>query len=399
MKHIKPNTNPDYQPIPAHRLHEGEEVSLALPKHHFEPEQELPPPAIPAIKESPSANIQHSTLPKQDRIATHASGDLNGHLHGHQNQHNQPKVEPQTRPRINLHPNAHKAISASASKTTRKRAALNKIKLIRSHKHWHNAKLVVGTVLVFLLIFNSQWFISQLMYLFNKPSSNAVQDVVVTQTKAVPAEAEVVGPDNKIIIPKIGVTAPLVFPKTNVETEVLLALRGGVAHYYGTAYPGEPGNSVFFGHSSGDWWEAGNYKFIFVILEKLSVGDIYEIHYNSRKYIYQVEETKVVAPTDLSVLNQTSYPSSTLITCTPPGTSWQRFVVRAKQITPAYQKPEQPKISASPAATSGQATLPSASKSIWEQISSFLGKLFGASNQDQPPSNQPIQTKYLPEVN
>ena len=395
MKHIKPNPNSDYQPNPAHRLHEGEEVSLGLSENRFEPELHAKHAASIDPTETSATRVYRAAEAKQHRIAAHASGDLNGHLR----QHNQPKVESQTQPRINLHPNTHKAISASASKVSKKRAALNKIRLIRSHKHWHNAKLVFGTVLVFVLVFNSQWFISQLMYLFNKPSNNTVQDVAVTQPTIETAQAEVVGPANEIIIPKIGVTAPLVFPKTNVETEVLQALKSGVAHYYGTAYPGEPGNSVFFGHSSGDWWEAGNYKFIFVILEKLSIGDTYEIHYNSRKYIYQVEETKVVSPTDLSVLNQTSYPSSTLITCTPPGTSWQRFVVRAKQIAPAYQKPEQPKISASPAATSGQATLPSASKSIWEQITSFLGTLFGDSNKDQPQSNQPIQTKYLPEVN
>jgi sortase A len=393
MKHIKQNSDPDYQPISAHRLQEGEEVNLTIPKHYPASENSAAAKTSPQV--SSSGSTHQSTHPKQDRIASHASGDFNGHLR----QHNQPTVQTPPQPRINLHPDAHKVISASTAKASKKQAALNKMKSIRSHKHWHNAKLVVGTVLVFLLVFNSQWFISQLMYLFNKPSSKTTQDVAITQPAAAPAAAEVVGPANEIIIPKIGVTAPLVFPKTNVETEVLLALRGGVAHYYGTAYPGENGNSVFFGHSSGDWWEAGNYKFIFVILEKLSIGDTYEIHYNSRKYIYQVEETKVVAPSDLSVLNQTSYPSSTLITCTPPGTSWQRFVVRAKQIAPAYQKPAVPKTAVAPVATDGQATLPSASKSIWEQFTSFLSGLFGVSKNEQTKSNQPTQIKYLPEVN
>ena len=66
--------------------------------------------------------------------------------------------------------------------------------------------------------------------------------------------------------------------------------------YSGTANPGENGNAVFFGHSSNDIWEKGNYKFVFVLLEKLAVGDQYEIHYQSRKYIYTVEQTRVVEP-------------------------------------------------------------------------------------------------------
>ena len=396
MKHIKQNTNPDYRPIPAHRLQEGEEVSLGLSEHHFEPELNSKHTASTDTTKTTPTRVHHSGVPKQDRIAGHASGDLNGHLH----QHNQPKVEAQAEPRINLHPDARRSTDGAASKTPRKQVALNKIKLLRSHKHWHNAKLVVTTLIVFLLIFNSQWFISQLMYLFNKPSNKATQSNTLAQTTAVATPAaEVVGPTNEIIIPKIGVTAPLVFPKTNVEADVLVSLRSGVAHYYGTANPGENGNSVFFGHSSSDWWEPGSYKFIFVILEKLSPGDTYEIHYNSRKYVYQVEETKVVAPNDLSVLNQTSYPSSTLITCTPPGTSWQRFIVRAKQIAPAYQKPNQSEVIASSVNASEQATLPSASKSIWDQIGSFLAGLTGSSKKDQPKSSQPSQIKYLPEVN
>ena len=130
------------------------------------------------------------------------------------------------------------------------------------------------------------------------PTQAVTQNPITEQAES----AELVGPNNEIIIPKIGVTAPLVFVNTTNEAEVLLALRSGVVHYYGTALPGENGNTAFFGHSSNDWWEPGNYKFVFVLLEKLTVGDTYEIHYNSRKYVYRVTQTKVVEPNDLSVL-------------------------------------------------------------------------------------------------
>ena len=210
-----------------------------------------------------------------------------------------------------------------------------------------------------------------------------------------------VGPQNEIIIPKIGATAPLVFINTNNEPDVLTALRDGVVHYYGTAMPGEVGNSVFFGHSSNDWWEAGNYKFVFILLEKLTVGDTYEIHYNSRKYVYLVTQTKIVQPNDLSVLNQTTEPTSTLITCTPPGTSWQRFIVTGKQISPTFDKTAQNNTDAKPAENNTNQTLPSAPANIWEQISSFFGRLFGQNNSPDKQQGPVIEnaSQRLPEVN
>ncbi len=73
---------------------------------------------------------------------------------------------------------------------------------------------------------------------------------------------------------------------------------------------------------------------MFVLLDKLVAGDTFTVNYNSKQYVYEVTGSKVVPPTDLSVLNQTDEPTMTLITCTPPGTSWQRLVVTAKQIGP-----------------------------------------------------------------
>jgi sortase A len=163
-----------------------------------------------------------------------------------------------------------------------------------------------------------------------------------------------------------------------VESAVLKALENGVVHYYGTANPGDVGNAVFFGHSSNDAWVPGNYKFVFVLLEKLVPGDTYEIHYNSKKYVYQVTATKTVQPTDLSVLRQTNDKTSTLITCTPPGTSWRRFIVSANQIQPPQQpvqeiveKPiEQPATQA--------AVLPSNSPSLWDRFAAFFVNIWNA---------------------
>lgn len=376
------------------KLEEGQEVSLNLPEpaHRVDPTE-------------PLINTNHS----EDYEKTNPGGTVAAY------QPIQADVVIEKKPKINLSPQSP-AGNPGMPLNEKQKKALSKLQKIRQHRHWYNIKLVVGTVMVFILIFNSQWFISQFIYLFNRPQSTNTQSQQPAPTQPeqpaepsspTPPAGEVVGPQNEIIIPKIGVRAPLVFINTTNEADVLKALRDGVVHYYGTAYPGENGNSVFFGHSSNDWWEAGNYKFVFVLLEKLTVGDQYEIHYNSRKYVYTITETKVVEPTDLSVLNQTAEPTSTLITCTPPGTSWRRFIVHAKQVSPApaASSPSRPQSGQNqnttlPATNSGgQAQLPSAPPSIWEQFVSFFQGLFGSREESSQPSQPAPSNQHLPEVN
>jgi LPXTG-site transpeptidase (sortase) family protein len=150
---------------------------------------------------------------------------------------------------------------------------------------------------------------------------------------------EVIPSTPTVVVPKIGVTAPVVFSTSNQEAAIQDDLRKGVVHYFGTAKPGEIGNSFITGHSSNYWWEKGSYNYIFANLDKLAVGDQAKIYYNGNKYVYQVKEVKVVPPTDVSVLNQTSTPTMTLMTCTPPGTNWKRLIVSFDQIAPAFKEP------------------------------------------------------------
>jgi LPXTG-site transpeptidase (sortase) family protein len=177
-------------------------------------------------------------------------------------------------------------------------------------------------------------------------------------------------------INKINVTAPVLFDQTTVnEWAFLQALHNGVVHYPGTAVPGQPGNVVIFGHSSGQWWAPGHYKFIFTLLNKLAYGDKIYIDYQGTRYIYRVSNTKVVLPTDLSVLNQSSGHILTLMTCTPVGTSAKRLIVQAQQIVP---KPPADTAANSPAAgpatANGQAALPGA-QSFWEDLASLWQKI------------------------
>ena len=70
----------------------------------------------------------------------------------------------------------------------------------------------------------------------------------------------------------------------------------------------------------------------FYSLDKLAVGDTFDVVWKGTTYRYRVVETKVVAPEEVSVLGPTDKPSVTLITCTPIFTTKNRLVVRGELI-------------------------------------------------------------------
>jgi len=103
-------------------------------------------------------------------------------------------------------------------------------------------------------------------------------------------------------------------------------------NYGGTAVPPEKGNAVVFGHSTlPQFFNPNDYKTIFARLHTLKTDDTIVVRANNKDYTYRVISMYVVEPNDFSPLTQ-KYDASylTLITCTPPGTIWQRLVVKAK---------------------------------------------------------------------
>ena len=193
-----------------------------------------------------------------------------------------------------------------------------------------NYKPIMSAAIVGMLvfgIFNSQVILGQVQYL-TTPSGGI--DVNTSESTEVP-----VGDEDRILIPQIDVDVPVVDEPSFDEDLVQAALEDGVVHYGNTAKPGEIGNSVLVGHSSNDWWDAGDYKYAFILLDRLQNGDEIVIHHEGTRYVYEVYDSYVVEPTDISVLEQPDDESIlTLITCTPPGTSWQRLIVEAEQVSP-----------------------------------------------------------------
>jgi sortase A len=69
---------------------------------------------------------------------------------------------------------------------------------------------------------------------------------------------------------------------------------------------------------------------IFRYLDQLNPGDEVVLYTNQRVYVYVITRTKVVEPTDISVMEPTADPSITLISCYPYLVDDQRIVVQGR---------------------------------------------------------------------
>ena len=109
-------------------------------------------------------------------------------------------------------------------------------------------------------------------------------------------------------------------------------LKKSLIQYPQTALPGQLGNTVIFGHSVlPQFFNPKSYLTIFATLYKLQPGDEIYINFDNIRYKYLIEEMFEVQPTDLSILEQRfdgKYIS--IVTCSPPGTTLRRLVVRAR---------------------------------------------------------------------
>jgi len=148
--------------------------------------------------------------------------------------------------------------------------------------------------------------------------------------------------DNRIIIPKLGKSIPLVDMGTEhiegenwgeLEKQIQGGLQKGVVHYPGTARPGQFGNLFITGHSSYYPWDPGKFKDVFALLGKLQPGDLFYVYYNQSQYTYKIYNRMEVTPGNVDVLVQPKDKKmATLMTCTPVGTALRRLIIQADQV-------------------------------------------------------------------
>jgi sortase A len=122
-------------------------------------------------------------------------------------------------------------------------------------------------------------------------------------------------------IPRIGLNT-LVLEGDDTQT-----LRLGAGHIPGTSFPGESGNVAIAGHRDT----------FFRRLRNIAQGDAITLRTPEGSYNYRVEALSVVTPNEVGVLGPTPANILTLVTCYPfhfVGAAPNRFIVRARQITP-----------------------------------------------------------------
>jgi sortase A len=123
----------------------------------------------------------------------------------------------------------------------------------------------------------------------------------------------------RIAIKRLSLSA-VIFEGTDKAT-----LRKAVGHITSTALPGQPGNVGIAGHRDT----------FFRPLRNIQTYDVITLTTFSGEFRYRVVSTRVVPPTEVSVLDPDETEVLTLVTCYPfyfVGSAPSRFIVRAERI-------------------------------------------------------------------
>jgi sortase A len=123
----------------------------------------------------------------------------------------------------------------------------------------------------------------------------------------------------RIEIPAIGVEEYVV-EGTDVDN-----LRKGPGHYPETPLPGERGTAAIAGHRT-------TYGAPFRRIDELHRRQEITVDMPYGRYVYRVERTKIVEPTDLSVLDRVAHDRLVLSACHPLYSAAQRVVVFSKLV-------------------------------------------------------------------
>ncbi len=203
---------------------------------------------------------------------------------------------------------------------------------LETKHHLQSLLFGLGLGLTVVIIFLFGFFNEVIISPFIQPSRVASATPLIIDNNSVAPTAT-----PEVIIPKINVQIPVDYNQSSInETTIENALESGVVHYPTTVRPGQNGNTALFGHSSNNIFNKGKYKFAFVLLRTLVVGDTFYLTYQDKVYVYKVISRTIVDPSNVGVLGPVAgkTATATLITCDPPGTSLHRLIVVGEQISP-----------------------------------------------------------------
>jgi sortase A len=150
------------------------------------------------------------------------------------------------------------------------------------------------------------------------PPAPRTESAAPVPQRAEPLAGSTIG---RIEIPRLGVSAVI---RAGSDARTLSLAVGFIP---GTSLPGELGNVGLAGHRDT----------FFRKLRDINPDDEIRVTTRDGVFHYYVQRTSIVQPKDVWVLNATSYPALTLVTCYPfnyVGSAPQRFIVRAALGTP-----------------------------------------------------------------
>jgi len=239
-------------------------------------------------------------------------------------------------------------------------------KLTMKH-HLQSLGFGLASGFVVLLVFLFTFFNEYVIAPFIQPSRDVSSTPIILSDTTVSAEAP-----PSVTVPKINIQIPINFNVSSYDEAVIEdGLKTGVVHYPNTVLPGQNGNGAYFGHSSGNIFNNGKYKFAFTLLHDLTTGDLFYVTYGGKTYAYRIFEREIVPPSDVGVINDTKGKQATvtLITCDPPGISTNRLVLWGEQISPSPSTN-----TAAPASTvTGQpAALADNGPTLWSRFVNWL---------------------------
>lgn len=123
----------------------------------------------------------------------------------------------------------------------------------------------------------------------------------------------------RVLIDRIGLNFVLV---NGTDTD---ALRRGPGIYDDVPFPGAPGTTAIAGHRT-------TYAAPFRRIDRLDKGDLVVVEMPYGRFTYEVEKTRIVAPTEVSVIDRVKFDRLVLSACHPLYSAAQRIVVFARLI-------------------------------------------------------------------
>jgi LPXTG-site transpeptidase (sortase) family protein len=147
------------------------------------------------------------------------------------------------------------------------------------------------------------------------PATKRVKAKVINRTRP---------PDNRLVIPKIGVNLPIVEGK---ESDA--ALWKGAWRIPGSSTPKDGGNTVLSGHR---FRYRPPSNLTLYLLDQVKKGDAMIVYWQGKEYDYRVSETKIVPRDNTDIAEPTITDQLTVFTCHPLFSTKERLVVIGERI-------------------------------------------------------------------